>query len=86
MENAVRSVPRIYAALDNKQADHQSNMIEIEGMLNDQVVSVLIDSGANHSYIDPRVVDKCCLSRSKHDHSWLVQLATGTKKRIIELV
>src|SRR5271156_6809509 len=55
-------------------------------MLNEQVVFILIDSGASHSYIDFRMVDKCCLSRSKHDCSWLVQLATGTKKRISELV
>ncbi len=72
VENAVRGMPRIYAMLDNRKADHQSNMIEIEGMIHDQVVSILIDSGASHSYIDPRVVDECFLPKRKHDHSWLV--------------
>jgi hypothetical protein len=27
-------IPRIYAALDNKQAEFQSHMIEVEGMIN----------------------------------------------------
>jgi hypothetical protein len=32
--NMGRRIPRIYAALDNKQADFQSHMIEDEGNIN----------------------------------------------------
>jgi hypothetical protein len=32
------------------------------------------------------VVESFHLSRSKHEKSWLVQLATGTKRKVIELV
>ena len=53
VENATRGMPRIYAALDHRQEDHQSNMIEVEGMIHNQSISILIDSGASHSYIDP---------------------------------
>jgi hypothetical protein len=42
-------VPRIYAALDNKQAEYQLHMIEVEGMIKNQPFIVLIDSGASHS-------------------------------------
>jgi hypothetical protein len=34
MEDMGRNVTRIYAALDNKQAEYQSHMIEVEGMIN----------------------------------------------------
>ena len=67
-------MPRIYASLDNKKVEYQSHMIEVEGMINNQPFTILIDSGASHSYIDPRVVESLQLSRSKHEKSWLVQL------------
>jgi hypothetical protein len=55
-------------------------------MINNHAFTILIDSGASHSYIDPRVVESLQLSRSKHEKSWLVQLSTGTKRKFIELV
>jgi hypothetical protein len=51
------NVPRIYASLDNKQEEYQSHMIEVEGMINNQTIAILIDSGASHSYIDPTLVE-----------------------------
>jgi hypothetical protein len=63
---------RIYAALDNKQAEFQSHMIEVEGTINNRPLVILIDSGASHSYVDPRVVDSLHLMRNKHEKSWLV--------------
>jgi hypothetical protein len=79
-------IPKIYAGLDNKQGYNLSHMIEVEGMINNHAFTILIDSGASHSYIDPRVVESLQLSRSKHEKSWLVQLATGTKRKVTELV
>jgi hypothetical protein len=86
MEDMGRRVPRIYAALDNKQDEFQSHMIEVEGMINNHAFTILIDSGAIHSYIDPKVVERFQLRRSKHGKSWLVQLATGAKRKVVELV
>jgi hypothetical protein len=65
-------MPRIYAALDNKQDEYQWHMIEVEGVINNHAFTILIDSGATHSYIDPRVVESLQLSRSKHGKYWLV--------------
>jgi hypothetical protein len=81
-----KSMPRIYAALDNRQADYQSHMIEVEGKIDNHPIAILIDSGASHSYIDPKLVERFKLKKCKHEKSWLVQLATGTKRRINELV
>jgi hypothetical protein len=86
VEDMGSRMPRIYAALDNKQDEYQSHMIEVEGMINNHAFTILIDSGASHSYIDPRVVESLQLSRRKHEKSWLVQLATGTKRKVTELV
>ena len=67
-----RNVPRIHAALDNKKAEFQSHMIEVEGMINNRPLIILIDSGASHSYVDPKVVEILHLMRRKHEKSWLV--------------
>jgi hypothetical protein len=86
MEDMGSRMPRIYTSLDNKQAEFQSHMIEVEGMINNRPFTILIDSGDSHSYIDPRVVESFHLSRRKHEKSWLVKLATGTKRKVTELV
>jgi len=75
-------IPRIYATMDNKQVDHHASIIEMDGMLCDQVVSILIDPRSNYSYINPVLVDNCGLRKEVHAKSWLVQLATSTKKRV----
>jgi hypothetical protein len=61
-------------------------MVEIEGMINKKYVSILIDPGASLSYISPTIVEDCKLNKVKHKKSWLVQLATGTKRKVVELV
>jgi len=39
-----------------------------------------IDIGSNYRYVSPNLVDKCGFNKELHAESWLVQLATGTKK------
>lgn len=82
MGDVAQSVPQFYAALDNRQADHQAFIIEMDGKLSDQIVSILIDPRSNYSYVNPDLVDKCSLKKEVHADSWLVQLAIGTKKRV----
>ena len=77
MEDMGSRMSRIYAALDNKQGEFQSHMIEVEGTINNRPLVILIDSGASHSYVDPRVVDSLHLMRSKHEKSWLVLVSLG---------
>jgi hypothetical protein len=82
----VKDMGRIYIALDDQQVEYQSNMIEVEGKIINQPVVVLIDSGASHCYIDPNIVDRLHLEKSKLQKASLVQLATGTKRRIHDMV
>jgi hypothetical protein len=51
-------------------------MIEVESKINDQPTAILIDLGACHSYLDPKMVERFHLSRSKLEKPWLVQLTT----------
>ena len=67
-----RAVPRIYAALEDRQEDHQSTVVELAGKIVEQSVSILIDPGSTHSYITPRVVDIFYFKKVKHRKSWLV--------------
>ena len=67
-----RAVPRIYAALEDRQADHQSVVVEVAGKIAEQSISILIDPGSTHSYITPRVVEICAFKKVKHRKSWLV--------------
>ena len=70
-----RAVPRIYATLEECQADHQSTVVEVAGKIVEQSVSILIDLGSTHIYITPRVVEICAFEKVRHRKSWLVQLA-----------
>jgi len=54
----------------------------MEGKICDQFVSFFIDPGSDYSYIILDLEDKCCLNKEVHAKSWLVQLSTGTKKRV----
>ena len=51
-----RTIPRINAALENRQAEYQTSMVEVEGMINQTPVTILIDPRATLSYIAPKMV------------------------------
>jgi hypothetical protein len=86
VEDTCKNVPKIYAALDNKQVEFQSHMIEVEGMINNQTIVNLIDLGAIHSYIDANMVEIFHFPSSNNWKSWLVQLATRAKRKANEMV
>ena len=48
-----RAIHRIYAALEDRQADHQSTVVEVVGKFVEQSVSILIEPSSTHSYIAP---------------------------------
>ena len=75
-------MPKINAALENRQADYQTSMVEVEGKINQTPISILIDPGARLSYISPNLVEKCKLPLEKFVSSWLVQLAIGANRKV----
>ena len=86
VNDVARSMPQIYVALDNRQDDHQASVVDMEGMIANHLVSILIDHGSNLSYVAAQTVDKCKLQPFRHVNLWLVQLATGTKRKVAEAI
>jgi len=76
-------MPRINAALDDRQAEYQPNMVEFEGKISDLSVAVLIDPRATLSYVSPKVVEHYKLQPVKFKNPWLVQRATRAKRRVL---
>jgi hypothetical protein len=77
-----RSMHTINATKDGMQEDHQSIIVEVEGKIHDNNISILIDPGASLSYITLALVESNRIKKVKHAKSWLVQLATGTKRKV----
>ena len=61
-------------------------MVEIEGKILNTSISILIDLSAFQSYVVPKIVDLYKFGKVKHDKTWLVQLATGTKREVSKIV
>ena len=53
--DVAREIPRISATLENPQANHQTSMVELEGMINNKPISTLIDPAASLSYVSPSI-------------------------------
>ena len=81
-----RGIPRINASLENRHAEYQTSMVEVEGMMNHKPISILIYPRASLSYVSPSLVEKSKLPVEKFAKSWLVQLATGAKRKVIGFV
>ena len=56
-------------------------MVEIEGKILNTSISILIDPGSL-----PKFFYECKLGKVKHEKPWLVQLATGMKWKVSEIV
>ena len=61
-----RVVPRIYVALEDRQEDHHSMVVEVTSKIVEEFVSILIDPSSTHSYITPIIVDICAFKKVKH--------------------
>ena len=48
-------------------------------------VPILIGPGSTHGYITPRFFEICAFKKN-YRKSWLVHLATGTKRKVSEVV
>jgi len=68
--------------MEHQLAGKQDFVVELEGIISKQPISILIDTGSNLSYVSPQVIEACVLQRKKHAKSWLVQLATRTKWKV----
>ena len=57
------TIPKIFTVLEDHQEGRKSTVMEVEGKIVEQTVSIFIDPGSTHSYITPRLVDMCTLKK-----------------------
>ena len=65
MNDIARNIPIVNVSLEYRKVNHQSTMLEVEGKVLKIHVSILIYSWSILSYIAPKVVEKCKLSKEK---------------------
>ena len=58
----------------------------MEGNTGNRTMPILINLGVSNNYVAPSVVLNCSLNKSNLEVESLVQLATGTKRKVIEIV
>lgn len=75
-----------FATLEDQQEYHQSTVLQVESKIAKKSISILISPGSTHSYVTPKIVEGCLLYKEKHMKYWLVQLATGKKRKVSEVV
>jgi len=61
-------------------------MVEVEGKIFDQSISILFDLGYSHNNVTRKIIETCAIKKCKHGKSWLVYLATRTKRKVSEMV
>jgi hypothetical protein len=73
---------RFMQLVNNRQAEHQSTVVESSGMLNHINVKILFDSGATYSFISPSALEKSGLAPYEHDDFKQVEMASRGKKMV----
>ena len=71
---------QIYAAVNNRHAEHQSMVVESLGTLNHINVKIFFYSGATESFISPSALEKSGLAAYEHDDFKQVKMASGKKQ------
>jgi hypothetical protein len=76
----------IHAAVNNRQAEHQSTVLETTGTIADQTLSVLIDLGATESFISGAALKRIKVKAVEQDDFSYVEMASGAKQKVGEKV
>ena len=77
-----KSFHQINASLEDRREDHQSAIVDIEGTISNQSISILIDPGDTLSYITPKLMENFHLAKVRHAKPWTVQLSTRVKGKV----
>jgi hypothetical protein len=81
-----KRVHKINAAMDGRKDDHQSTIMEVEGEIHDNCISILIDPRDILRYVTPGLVELNKLKKVNHAKSSLVQLEKGTKRKVTDFI
>jgi hypothetical protein len=73
---------RIHAAVNNRQAEHQSTVLETTGTIADQTLIILIDPSATESFISGAVLKRIKVKAVKQDEFSFVEMPSGAKQKV----
>jgi hypothetical protein len=72
----------IHAAVNNRQAEHQSTMLETTGTVVDQTLSILRDPGATESFISGAALKRIKVKAVEQDDFSFVEMPFGAKQKV----
>lgn len=72
--------------MEIRKVDQQASVENIEGISEKCLALILINPSSNLNYVTPQAVNVCVLQRTLHDKSWQVQLATGVKRKVYNIM
>jgi hypothetical protein len=61
INDVAKSVWNIYVDVENRKVDHQNFVVELQGIISKQPISILIELKTNISYVSPQIVEACAL-------------------------
>jgi hypothetical protein len=73
---------RIHAAVNNRQVEHQSTVLETIGIVTDQTLSILIDPGATECFISVAALKRIKVKFFEHDEFSFMEMASGAKQKV----
>ena len=73
---------RIHAAVNNRQAEHQSTVLEMIGTVADQTLSILINPGDTESFISGATLKRIKVKVVEEDEFSFVEMASRAKQKV----
>jgi hypothetical protein len=73
---------RIHVAVNNRQEEHQSTMLETTGTVVDQTLSILIDPGATEIFISGAALKRIKVKAVEQDEFSFVEMASRAKQKV----
>jgi hypothetical protein len=73
---------RIHVEMNNRQAEHQSTVLETIGTVADQTLSVLIDPSATESFISGAALKRIKVKAVEQDEFSFVEMALAAKQKV----
>jgi hypothetical protein len=72
----------IHAAVNNRQVEHQSTVLEMTGTVTDQTLSILIDPGATESFISGAALKRIKVKAVEQDEFSFMEMASRAKQKV----
>jgi hypothetical protein len=73
---------RIHIAVNNRQVEHHSTVLETTGTIADQTLSILIDPGATEGFISGVALKRIKVKVVEQDEFSLMEMASGAKQKV----